>query len=297
MKITKGCPIGQQVFFMEILKGADVVAAMNAKMKEELTLFSNVIPQLAIVRVGEKPDDMSYERGAKKRMEAIGLRCSSYVFPETISDAEFKKEFAAINADSDVDGILLLRPLPKHIDEKAIEAMIDPEKDVDGISPANMAKVFAGDDSGFAPCTAEAVVEMLDYTRIPLAGKRAVIVGRSLVVGKPLAMLLMKKNCTVTVCHTKTADMPGTCQNAEILIACAGRARMLDASYVGPDAVVIDVGINMDENNKLCGDVDFESITSAASLATPVPGGVGTVTTSVLAKHVIQSAKRRRLIQ
>lgn len=277
---------------MEILKGADVVAAMNTKMKEELLQFSDHIPHLAIVRVGERPDDISYERGAKKRMETIGLRCSIYIFPDTISDEEFKKEFAAINSDCDIDGILLLRPLPKHIDEKAIEAMIDPEKDVDGISPVNMAKVFAGDDSGFAPCTAEAVVEMLDYARIPLAGKRTVIVGRSLVVGKPLAMLLIKKNCTVTICHTKTIDMPNTCKNAEILIACAGRAKMLDASYVGSDAVVIDVGINMDENNKLCGDVDFESISSVASLATPVPGGVGTVTTSVLAKHVIQAAKR-----
>jgi len=280
---------------MEILKGSDVIAAMNTKMKEELTLFSNRIPHLAIIRIGEKPDDMSYERGAKKRMETIGLRCSTYTFPETISDTEFKKEFTGINSDNDIDGILLLRPLPKHIDEKAIEAMIDPEKDVDGISPINMAKVFTGDSSGFAPCTAEAVIEMLDYAQIPLTGKRAVIVGRSLVVGKPLAMLLMKKNCTITICHTKTVNIPEICKNAEILIACAGQAKMLNASYVSPNAIVIDVGINLDENNKLCGDVNFESITSIASLATPVPGGVGTVTTSVLAKHVIQSAKKRCL--
>lgn len=279
---------------MKILKGADVVAAMNMKMKEELALFSGSIPHLAIIRVGERPDDLSYERGAKKRMETVGLRCSTYSYPENISDTEFKTEFSAINSDDDIDGILLLRPLPKHIDEKAMEAMIDPEKDVDGISPVNMAKIFAGDASGFAPCTAEAVIEILEYSQIPLAGKRAVIVGRSLVVGKPLAMLLIQKNCTITVCHTKTVDLSNTCKNAEILIACAGRAKMLDGSHVGADAVVIDVGINMDENNKICGDVDLESISSVASLATPVPGGVGTVTTSVLAKHVIQSAKRRR---
>lgn len=276
---------------MEILKGADVVSAMNETMKQELSA-SSYIPHLAIIRVGEKPDDMSYERGATKRMSTIGLRCDSYVFDEAISNDDFVKEFQKINTDPDIDGILLLRPLPKHIDETAIEKMIDPAKDVDGISPYNMAKVFAGDDTGFAPCTAEAVIEMLDYANISLNGKRTTIVGRSLVVGKPLAMLCMKRNATVTVCHTKTVNMPKTCKQAEILIACAGRAKMLDSSYVGSDAVVIDVGINMDENNKLCGDVDFEDIQTAASMATPVPGGVGTVTTSVLAKHVMQAARR-----
>ncbi len=276
---------------MEILKGADVVSAMNTAMKQELAA-SDYIPHLAIIRVGEKPDDISYERGAVKRMSTIGLRCDSFVFKESITNDDFVKEFQKINTDPDIDGILLLRPLPGHIDEAALEKMIDPARDVDGISPYNMAKVFAGDETGFAPCTAEAVIEMLDYAGISLSGKRVTIVGRSLVVGKPLAMLCMKRNATVTVCHTKTIDMPSVCKQAEILIACAGRAKMLGNSYVGADAAVIDVGINMDENNKLCGDVDFEAIQSTASLATPVPGGVGTVTTSVLAKHVIQAAKR-----
>lgn len=276
---------------MQILKGADVVSAMNASMKQELSA-SSYIPHLAIVRVGEKPDDMSYERGATKRMNTIGLRCDSYVFDEAISHEAFLSEFQKLNTDPDIDGILLLRPLPKHINEAEIERLIDPAKDVDGISPYNMARVFAGDDTGFAPCTAEAVIEMLDYANISLCGRRTVIVGRSLVVGKPLAMLCMKRNATVTVCHTKTLHMPETCRQAEILIACAGRARMLDSSFVRSDAVVIDVGINMDDQNRLCGDVDFESIQSAASIATPVPGGVGTVTTSVLAKHVIQAARQ-----
>lgn len=276
---------------MEILKGADVVSAMNHTMKEELSA-SAYIPHLAIIRVGEKPDDMSYERGATKRMNTIGLRCDSYVFDEAVSHEAFVEAFQKINTDPDIDGILLLRPLPAHIDEAAIERMIDPAKDVDGISPYNMAKIFAGDESGFAPCTAEAVIEMLDYAGISLSGKRVSIVGRSLVVGKPLAMLCMKRNATVTVCHTRTVNMPDTCKQAEILIACAGRAKMLDSSYVGSDAIVIDVGINMDENDKLCGDVDFVDIQGTASMATPVPGGVGTVTTSVLAKHVIQAARR-----
>ena len=156
-----------------------------------------------------------------------------------------------------------------------------------------MAKVFAGDDSGFAPCTAQAVVEMLDFAGIELSGKRVAIIGRSLVVGKPLAMLLMKKNATVTVCHTKTVDMPTICREAEIVIAAAGRAKMIDQTYIGKDAIVIDVGINMDENNKLCGDVDLDSMKEVASIATPVPGGVGTVTTSVLAQHVVQAAMEK----
>lgn len=279
---------------MRILKGADVVSAINKELQDKLSSFGSRLPHLAIVRVGERPDDLSYERGAKKRMETAGLRCSSHVFPETITDSEFKAAFQSINMDEDIDGILLLRPLPKHLDEKSIEQMIDPKKDIDGISPVNMAKIFSGDSTGFAPCTAQAVLEMLKFAKVPLKGKRTVIVGRSLVVGKPLAMLLMKEDATVTVCHTKTVDMQNICKQSEILIACAGCAKMLDASYVGNDSIVIDVGINMDENNKLCGDVDFDSISAVASLATPVPGGVGTVTTSVLAKHVVEAAGKRR---
>ena len=167
--------------------------------------------------------------------------------------------------------------------------MIDPEKDLDGISPENIAKVFAGDSSGYAPCTAEAVVETLKAFEIPISGKRAVIVGRSMVVGKPLSMLLLKENATVTICHTRTVNLKETCRNAEILVAAAGRAKMLDKESVGKDAVVIDVGINVDENGKLCGDVDFETLEGTASMATPVPGGIGAVTTAVLAKHLVMA--------
>ncbi len=275
---------------MTILKGADVVSAINYSLQQELA-SSSYIPRLAIIRVGERPDDISYERGAMKRMNTVGLRCDSYVFEESISHAKFVEEFQKINTDPDIDGILLLRPLPKHIDETVITALISPKKDVDGISPYNMAKIFSGDETGFAPCTAQAVIEILDYANIPLTGKRVTIIGRSLVVGKPLAMLCIKRNATVTICHTKTLHIEETCRQAEILIACAGQANMVDHSYIGAHAIVIDVGINVDRQNKLCGDVDLNSITPIASLATPVPGGVGTVTTSVLAKHVIQAAK------
>lgn len=275
---------------MIVLKGAEVSAGIKEQVQRMLEGWDGPVPKLAIVRVGENPDDMSYERGATKKLESFGLRVSSYVYPADISDAEFKKAFRAVNEDEDVSGILLLRPLPKQICEKDIERMIDPGKDLDGISPTNIAKVFAGDVSGFAPCTAEAVVEVLKQNRIEITGKRTVIVGRSMVVGKPLSMLMLKENATVTVCHTRTKDLKGTCRGAEILVAAAGRAKMLDKEYVGKDAVVVDVGINVDENGKLCGDVDFETIQDTAAMATPVPGGVGAVTTAVLAKHLMRAA-------
>ncbi len=278
---------------MITLKGAAVSARIKEEVSEMLEKLGGAVPRLAIVRVGERPDDISYEKGAKKKMESFGLAWESYVFPEDISHQDFREEFIKINADSRIDGILLLRPLPRQIDEKEIERLIDPGKDLDGISPENIAKVFAGDSTGFAPCTAEAVIQVLKANDIPIAGKRVTIVGRSMVVGKPLAMLFVKENATVTICHTKTADLEGACRNAEILAAAAGRARMLDGRYVGQDAVVIDVGINVDENGKLCGDVDFDSIQETASMATPVPGGVGAVTTAVLALHLVQAAARR----
>lgn len=278
---------------MEILKGAEVSAKIKEQAGQMLSKLGGNVPKLAIVRVGERPDDMSYERGATKKMESFGLRVESHVFPADISDGEFKEEFEKINRDEDVTGILLLRPLPKQIAEADIEKMIDPSKDLDGISPSNIAKVFAGDSTGYAPCTAEAVIEVLKANDISMAGKRVTIVGRSMVVGRPLSMLMLKENATVTICHTRTKDLPATCRGAEILVAAAGRAKMLDRQFVGQDAVVVDVGINVDKNGKLCGDVDFESISQAASKATPVPGGVGAVTTAVLAKHLLQAACRR----
>lgn len=279
---------------MRLLKGAEVSAKIKEQSVRMLEELGGNIPKLAIVRVGERPDDMSYERGAIKKMESFGLRVQSYVFPADLSDEDFKKEFETINRDEDVTGILLLRPLPKQMREADIERMIDPSKDLDGISPSNIAKVFAGDSTGFAPCTAEAVIEVLKANEIEVSGKRVTIVGRSMVVGRPLSMLMLKENATVTICHTRTKNLQAVCREAEILVAAAGRAKMLDSRYVGQDAVVIDVGINVDENGKLCGDVDFESISGKASMATPVPGGVGAVTTAVLAKHLLRAAAASR---
>ena len=276
---------------MEILKGLPVANAINEKLIEEVKTMEKKL-HLAIIRVGERPDDMSYERGATKKMDKVGFECTSYTFPADIDNDTFQKEFDKINEDDNIDGILLLRPLPKHLDEKAVENRIDPCKDLDGISPVNLAKVYAGDESGFAPCTAEAVIEMLDFAGINLTGKRVTVVGRSLVIGKPVAMMLMKKNATVTVCHTRTVDMAGTCRNAEVVVAAAGVAKMIDKSFISKDAVVIDVGINVDEEGNLCGDVNFDEVSQLASVITPVPGGVGSVTTSVLAKHLMKAAKK-----
>lgn len=274
------------------LRGKKVSDGIKEYVSKELETLS-FVPKLAIVRVGENPDDMSYERGATKKLKSFGLDVASYVFPQDISDEDFKNAFKNINEDDEVTGILLLRPLPRTINEKDIENMIDPKRDLDGISPINIAKVFAGDTTGFSPCTAEAVIEVLKAYDIELTGKRVTVVGRSMVVGKPVSMLLLKENATVTMTHTRTVDLKKTCSDAEIVIAAAGRAKMLNSDYCGQDAVMIDVGINVDENGKLCGDVDYATLDGKASAATPVPGGVGTVTTAVLAKHLIQAAKMR----
>ena len=274
------------------LRGKKVSDGIKEYVSKELETLS-FVPKLVIVRVGENPDDMSYERGATKKLKSFGLDVASYVFPQDISDEDFKKAFKDINEDDEVTGILLLRPLPRTINEKDIENMIDPKKDLDGISPINIAKVFAGDTTGFSPCTAEAVIEVLKAYDIELTGKRVTVVGRSMVVGKPVSMLLLKENATVTMTHTRTVDLKKTCSDAEIVIAAAGRAKMLNSDYCGQDAVMIDVGINVDENGKLCGDVDYATLDGKASAATPVPGGVGTITTAVLAKHLIQAAKMR----
>lgn len=282
---------------MILLKGAEVSAKLKNEVARMAARMEGHVPTLAIVRVGERPDDLSYERGAMKRMEAFGLRAVSRAFDETIPAEDFLRELGKINGDPEVDGILLLKPLPPQLDEAAAASVMNPDKDLDGICPENMAKVFAGDSEGFAPCTAEAVMEILKAAGIDPAGKRVTIVGRSNVVGKPLAMLMLGANATVTVCHTKTKDLPGTCKNAEILVAAAGRAGVIGRDHVAPGTVVVDVGIHVDENGKLCGDVDLASIEDLAAAATPVPGGVGAVTTAVLARHLVRAALRQRMLR
>ena len=276
-----------------LMKGADVAKTMKEDLTGEACRLKDrgILPSLTIVRVGARPDDLAYERGARKRMEMIGIECKVVELPETITQAEFEKTFFKINEDPKVHGILLFRPLPGNLDEGPVVSRINPLKDVDCMCPVNIAKVFSGDETGHAPCTPEAVMEMLDYYKIDLTGKKVTVVGRSMVVGKPLSMMLLKRHATVTICHTRTKDLTATCREAEILVAAAGKARMVTADMVGDGAVVVDVGINVDDKGNLCGDVDFEAAEPATSYISPVPRGVGSVTSSVLAKHVLKAAE------
>ena len=275
---------------MEIISGKKVAEHITAGVKDRIESLKNDnkrLPKLVIIRVGEKPDDISYEKGAIKRMEVVGIAHEEVHFDEEISKEEFYEKFDLINNDGEVDGILVLRPLPKHLDENRLMNTINPEKDIDAISPASLGKIMAGDKNCFAPCTARGVIEILKFAGIEITGKRVTIVGRSNVVGRPLALLFIGLDATVTVCHSRTADVRQAGKNAEILVASCGKARLIDREYVAENAVVIDVGINVDENGKLFGDVDIEDIETLAAACTPVPGGVGAVTTSVLAKQVL----------
>ncbi len=276
-----------------LMKGAEVVSAMKDRLLKEVETLNagGITPVLAIVRLGARPDDLAYEKGAIKRCEGLGIRCRVFEYPEILTQEALVGEIRKLNGDGSIHGILLFRPLPGQIDENVIKYVISPEKDVDCLNPVNVAKVFEGDETGFAPCTPEAVMEMLAHYNVDVKGKKVAVVGRSLVVGKPLAMLLLKKHATVTICHTKTHHIEETCREADIIIAAAGKAKMVTDAFVSEGQIVIDVGINLDENGNLCGDVDFDKVEQKTAGITPVPGGVGTVTTSVLAKHVIQAAK------
>ena len=278
----------------ELLKGKDVVAAMNEKLTAEVeTLKSKGIsPTLAILRVGERPDDISYEKGATKRCATVGVEVKNVVLPLEVTQKDLMKSIDDLNNDKNVHGVLIFRPLPKHLDEEAVRKALKPEKDVDGITDGSLAGVFSGSGEGFAPCTAQACMEILDFYKIDCKGKRATVIGRSLVVGKPAAVMLMGKNATVTVCHTKTVDMPSVARNAEILIVAAGKAGAVTKEYLSSGQIVVDVGINMTDEGKLCGDVNFDDAEPIVGAITPVPGGVGTVTTSVLVSHVVEAAKK-----
>ncbi len=278
----------------KLLKGAEVVSSLNERIMADAAALNaaGVIPTLALVRVGERADDVAYERGLIKRAETVGVAVRQVLLPEAVSPDELVGAIRRINEDDSIHGCLIFRPLPKSIDDERVRALLAPEKDVDGITDGSLAGVFAGTKRGFPPCTAQACMEILDYYGIETQGKNAVVVGRSLVVGKPVAMMLLKKNATVTVCHTKTADMPSVTKRADILIVAAGRACVVGAEYVSAGQTVLDVGINFTPEGKMVGDADFAAIEPVVEAVTPVPGGVGTVTTSVLMAHVVEAANR-----
>ena len=279
----------------EKLRGAPVAAALSESVRSEVDELKaqGIVPMLAIVRVGERPDDLAYERGAMKRAEKVGVEVRSVVFPEDITEEEFFRELDRINKDDAVHGILMFQPLPKHIDTAGARDRIDPAKDIDGCTAISMAGVFTNRPLGFPPCTAAAAMEILHYYGIDPKGKRAAVIGRSLVIGRPVAMMLMHENATVTNCHTRTTDVPGITRTADILIAAAGVLRSVTPEYVNPDQIVIDVGINWDEKKGgIAGDVDFDAVEPVVKAITPVPGGVGSVTSTILMKHVVEAAKR-----
>lgn len=279
----------------ELLKGKPVADAMKeelSKRVEELKA-KGITPKLGIIRVGARPDDLFYEGGAKKTCESIGMAYEVFEYPQDIEQEAFEKAVIEVGANKEINGILMFAPLPKHLNEKKIRELIPVEKDVDCMTLGSAAKVFADDLTGFPPCTPTACMDMLKFYNIPLKGKKAVVLGRSLVVGKPVAMLLLRENATVTICHSKTENLPAVCAGADILIAAVGRAKMVKADYVKPGQVVIDVGINEDPDNpgKYCGDVDFDAVEPIVDKITPVPGGVGSVTTVVLCKQTIMACE------
>ena len=278
----------------KILRGAPVSAALTEELSARAKKLKGIgiTPKLAILRVGESESSKTYENSAILRCGKIGIDVEKIVLPEECTQTELLKKIDDINNDSSIHACLMLRPLPAHLDEQAACEALMPSKDVDSMTSASLNGVFIGTSMGFAPCTAQSCMEILDYYGFDPAGKNVVVIGRSLVIGRPVSMMLQSRNATVTMCHTKTVGMADICKKADILIVAAGRAKVVDETFVNPNQIVIDVGINIDENGKLCGDVNFDRVMPNVKAITPVPGGVGTVTTAVLCKHVIEAAEK-----
>ncbi|MCX7695434.1 MAG: bifunctional 5,10-methylene-tetrahydrofolate dehydrogenase/5,10-methylene-tetrahydrofolate cyclohydrolase [Caloramator sp.] len=276
-----------------ILYGKQVAEKLSEEIIDEVKTLKDkgIEPKLAIVRVGRNEGDLSYERGAVKRAERLGIKVEVFELEEGIKTEDLIECIEKINNDNLIHGLLLFRPLPKHIDENRVKNYINANKDVDCINPINVAKIMEGDKTGFAPCTPAAVLEILKHYSIDLRGKNVVVVGRSMVVGKPLSMLLLSEDATVTICHSKTQNLKEITKKADILIVAIGCAKYINKEYVSDSTVVIDVGINVDNVGNLCGDVDFEDVKDLVSDITPVPGGVGAVTNTVLFKNLIKACK------
>ena len=278
----------------KILSGKEVAAHLTDELSERARVLreKGTEPCLAVIRVGERADDLAYERGLTKRAEKTGVTVEKYVFPADVSFDELAAAMEKINLDEKIHGVLMLRPLPKHLDEEKLRNMLTPRKDVDGITDISMAGVFSGKAKGYPPCTAKACMKMLEYYGIEPAGSRAVVIGRSQVIGRPAALMLLQKNATVTICHTKTKNTAQLCREADIIIASAGVPRLLTKEYLSAGQTVLDVGIHMGEDGKMCGDVDFEAAEPLVQAISPVPGGVGAITTVVLMEHVLDAAEK-----
>ena len=285
------------------LLGKEVNEALVAALQTRTAALKEkgVTPTLGIIRLGENPSDLSYEKGATKRAEEVGVAVKNYILPEDASKEDVLKVIDEVNADASVHGVLMFRPLPKHLknDQDEICNRLDPKKDVDSMTHMSNAGVFEGQDLGYAPCTPAACMEILDHYGIDCKGKNAVVIGRSLVVGKPAAMMLMAKNATVTICHTKTVNTAEICKNADIIVTAAGVLGSLTKDFVSENQVVIDVSMNWNPEKitskgkgGMSGDCVFDEVEPIVGAITPVPGGVGAVTTSVLMKHVVEAAEK-----
>ena len=277
-----------------ILKGAPVVAAMNEANAARCAALQarGIRPTLAVVRVGSREDDLSYEKGVLTRCGKVGVEVRQFLLPADAAQAQLLEVIGQVNADPGIHGCLLFRPLPAQFDDRTIRAALAPEKDIDGITDGSLAGVFTNTAIGYPPCTAQACLEILKHYQIPLSGRRAVVVGRSLVVGKPAAMMLDRENATVTLCNSRTRNLPALCREAEIVVVAMGKAEAIDAGCLRAGQVVVDVGIHVNAEGKLCGDVQFAEAEPVVEAITPVPGGVGTVTTSVLVSHVVEAAEK-----
>ena len=261
----------------EILNGAPAAAAIMEDLASRSLHLKEigVTPSLAILRVGDAADDTGYEHAAMKRCARLGIRVARTVLPVSCTQAELLAAIEEVNRDDGIHGCLMFRPLPKHLNESAVCDALLPEKDMDGMTPRALAAVYSGKYRGYAPCTPQACLELLDWYGISPAGKNVVIIGRSLVIGKPLSILLQNRDATVTVCHRRTVDMARLCRKADILIAAAGSRGLVDRSFTNPDQIVIDIGMNDAPDGAICGDVCFDAVEPYVRAISPVPGGVG----------------------
>ncbi|MEN6327882.1 MAG: bifunctional 5,10-methylenetetrahydrofolate dehydrogenase/5,10-methenyltetrahydrofolate cyclohydrolase [Syntrophomonas sp.] len=264
---------------------------MKNQLQQEISRFiaHGITPTLGIIRVGNRPDDVYYENSIIKNCQSIGMRTKSYALEQNIEIEEFTEKLLQANEDKEVHGILIFRPLPSQLDEKVIDQIINPDKDIDGMNPLNIARILGGDTAGLVPCTAAAIMEILKYYNINLKGTNVAVVGMSMVVGKPLSMMLLKENATVTMCHIETKNVPEITKKADVIVVAIGKAKLIDTQYVTPKSIVIDVGINKTKDGRICGDVDYEAVKDKVRAITPVPGGVGSVTTVILLKHVVEA--------
>lgn len=277
----------------KIIDGKEIAAKVREEIKRETARFismSGIVPGLAVILVGDDPASQIYVRNKKKACEDVGFKSFEYVLPTATPEAVLVELIEKLNKDANVHGILCQLPLPGHIDEKTVIEAISPKKDVDAFHPSNVGRIMTGEYS-FLPCTPAGVMELIKSTGVSVSGKKCVVVGRSNIVGKPMAMLLLHENGTVTICHSRTQDLKKECLEADILVVATGKAKMITGDMVKPGAVVIDVGMDRDENGKLCGDVDFESVSKVAGYITPVPGGVGPMTIAMLMRNTYTAAK------